>query len=124
MLELVAISYSPWSEKARWALDHHSVLYGEVEHLPMLGEPALRKRLGKWRGKISIPLLLKTDGAVHDSFEIAEYAEEIGSSPVTLFPDEKREMIVGWSEQSETALAAGRALVSTSVLQDVKGRPN
>ncbi len=118
MIELIAISYSPWSEKARWALDHHGVRYEEVEYMPMLGEPALRKRLGKWRGKISVPMLIKADGVVHDSFRISEYAEEIGSNPTSLFPPELRDKIVGWNEQSEVALAAGRALVSANVLKD------
>lgn len=118
MIELIAISYSPWSEKARWALDHHGVRYDEVEYMPMLGEPALRKRLGKWTGKISVPLLIKSDGPIQDSYKIAKYAEEIGSNPTSLFPPGMHEKIAGWNEQSEMALEAGRALVSIHVLED------
>lgn len=45
MHRLVAIDYSPWSEKARWALDARRVPYREEAYLPMIGEPRLRLRL-------------------------------------------------------------------------------
>jgi glutathione S-transferase len=122
VIELVAIPYSPWSEKARWALDHHGVRYEEQEYLPMLGEPALRKRLGQWRGKISVPVLITANRVIRDSFQIAEYSEEIGSNPVALFPAEGAAAIAGWNEQSETALQAGRAMVSQRVLDDPEAK--
>lgn len=122
MIELLTISYSPWSEKARWALDHHGVRYQEVEYQPILGEPALRKRLGKWFGKLSVPLLLKADGAIGDSFEIARYAEEIGSSPTALFPARHVSEIKRWNAQSETAMQAGRAIVTVRTMQDPDAR--
>jgi len=122
VIELLTISYSPWSEKARWALDHHGVRYQEVEYVPMLGEFALRKRLGKWRGKISVPLLIKAEGTIEDSFEIAHYAEEIGSNPTLLFPEDAKKAIVAWNEQSEIALCAGRAMVTVRTMQDSTAR--
>ncbi len=88
----------------------------------MLGEPALRKRLGKWRGKISVPLLVKADGTIEDSFAIAQYAEQIGSSPTPLFPEDAIEKIVGWNEQSEIAMRAGRAMVTVRTMQDPQAR--
>ncbi len=118
MIELLAISYSPWSEKARWALDHHGVQYTEVEYAPLIGEPALRKRLGKWRGPISVPLLLKADGSISDSFAIARYAEDIGSHPTSLFPAGHAEAITEWNQHSEEALFAGRALVTIRTMED------
>jgi glutathione S-transferase len=42
MRKLVALHYSPWSEKARWALDHHGVAYRYEEYKILLGEPKLR----------------------------------------------------------------------------------
>ncbi len=35
---LIGLHYSPWTEKARWALDRQRVPYAFEEHLPMLGE--------------------------------------------------------------------------------------
>lgn len=118
MLDLVAISYSPWSEKARWALDHHGVQYQEQGYLPMLGEPALRTRLKQWRGPISVPILFVDETVMRGSLLIAQYAEEIGANATDLFPDDEAQNILAWNERSEAALSAGRALVSQRVLQD------
>jgi len=38
MTELVGIPFSPWSEKARWALDVRRVPYRKVTYAPLLGE--------------------------------------------------------------------------------------
>ena len=43
-ITLYGVGYSPWTERARWALDHHRIAYRYREHLPMLGEPMLRRR--------------------------------------------------------------------------------
>ncbi len=117
-LELYSVSYSQWSEKARWALDHHGVRYQGREYMPIFGEPALRKRLGRWTGKISVPLLLTDAGPIEDSLQIALYAEANGSNPVALFPDKHRDEILEWNERSESAMRAGRAMLSTRVLED------
>ncbi len=116
MLELVAINYSPWSEKARWALDHYGVPYEETPYLAMVGELALRKRLGQWRGKISVPLLFTGDGVIGDSFAISSYVEKVHDATRSLFPSGAGEEIRYWNEQSERGLAAGRALTSERVL--------
>ncbi len=117
-LELFSVSYSQWSEKARWALDHHGVRYQGHEYIAIFGEPALRKRLGRWTGKISVPLLLTDSGPIEDSLQIALYAEANGSSPVALFPDKHRDEILAWNDRSENAMRAGRAMLSTRVLED------
>jgi hypothetical protein len=45
MTELLALPYSPWSEKARWALDVRGVPYDYRRYQPVLGELALRVKL-------------------------------------------------------------------------------
>ena len=47
MLDLYGIAYSPWTAKARWALDHHKIPYRYREHLILFGMPELRWRLKK-----------------------------------------------------------------------------
>ena len=45
---LVFLSISPWSERARWALDHHGIDYELVAHVPLLMqefEVAIREEL-------------------------------------------------------------------------------
>jgi glutathione S-transferase len=117
MLELVGIGYSPWTEKARWALDHHAIIYREEEYLPMLGEPALRMRIRKFRGKITVPLLIAGERVIQDSFAIARYADGIGGG-APLFPERYAAEIGVWNERSEQALRGVRAIVSEQVLQN------
>lgn len=110
MNELHGLSYSPWTEKARWALDHHHVAYRYVEHTPMLGELALRRKAGNLSRKATVPLLVTASGPIMDSRLIAEYAErQKGGSP--LFPAERLEEVDAWTARSERTLAAGRGLV-------------
>ncbi|MEZ4296251.1 MAG: glutathione S-transferase family protein [Polyangiaceae bacterium] len=110
MIELVGLSYSPWTEKARWALEHHSVSFRYVEHMPMVGELALRWRVGRPTGKATVPVLSTPGGPVTDSLAIAEYAEHQGRG-ARLFPAGKRGAIAQWNARSESLLAAARGLV-------------
>lgn len=114
--KLVALPYSPWSIKAKWALDHHGLPYRFVTHLPMLGEPLLRARAGKIGGRVSVPLLVTDGGAIGDSWEIARWAERQGGAP-DLFPEEKIDEIRAWNERSELMLASGRALSLVRMLR-------
>ena len=72
---LIGLSYSAWTERAKWALDFHQISYELEEYLPMLGELPLRFRLEKWKGKVGVPVLFYQGGAVEDSLDIALYAE-------------------------------------------------
>ena len=115
-----ALPYSPWSEKARWALDHHGVAYRELEHVPLLGEALLRLRAGHLRPshlraghlgqKATVPLLVDDGDIFDDSFAIARHAEATGAGH-PLMPTEHRPIIETWNARSEIALAAGRALL-------------
>ncbi len=78
---LVSLKVSPWSLKARWALKHHRIPYRTQPYLPVLGELLLRWRLWKWSGKVTVPVLLTSEGASCDSFEIAAWADEHSRLP-------------------------------------------
>jgi glutathione S-transferase len=110
MARLVALVYSPWSEKARWALDHHRIPYDLEDYVPMLGEPMLRVRLRRPFGRVSVPAWIDGEDRITDSFAIARHADRIGSGS-SLFPAGSLDTIERWNERSEVALAAGRALV-------------
>jgi glutathione S-transferase len=116
MHTLVGLSYSPWSEKARWALDHHRVPFAYQEYLPMIGEPALRVRMRKPLGRVSVPVLFDESGAYGDSFEIARYAERTGTGK-PLFGEDRESSVAAWNERSEAILRAGRALVVYRTLE-------
>ena len=42
MRTLYGLTQSAWTEKARWALEHHGIAYRYHEHVPVLGEVLLR----------------------------------------------------------------------------------
>lgn len=106
---LVAVPHSPWSEKARWALDHHGIDYVLDPYQPILGEPALRLKLKKRSGKVTVPVLLTERGPVTDSFDIAMFAERHGHG-APLFRRGDKPAIDHWNQVSERAMAAGRGL--------------
>lgn len=113
---LWGLNYSPWTEKARWALDHHGVSYQYREHLPLLGEPGLRWRTrGRPAGApASVPLLLDDDGVHGHSDDIARRAEAIGSG-APLFRPELDGDIRRLCEAGDRALQAARALVVAAI---------
>lgn len=113
---LVALSFSPWSEKARWALDHHSVSYREIEHVPLFGEPLLRLRARTLRGRVTVPLLVDGGEVFMDSWNIARYAERVGKG-TPLFVDDPHQSIETWNKRSDMVLSSGRALLLRRVIR-------
>jgi glutathione S-transferase len=114
MAQLIALHYSPWTEKARWALDHHHIPYRFEHYVPMLGEPILRLRTGRLTGPATVPVLIDGDAVIFDSFAIARHAERNGSG-APLFPTAHLAEITRWNDRADGALAAGRALVVTNI---------
>src|SRR5262245_14984315 len=112
----VALPYSPWSLKAKWALDHQHIRYRYVNYLPMLGEPILRAATGRWRGTISVPWLFTEDESIDGSFAIARWADAHGTGQ-TLFPAGRDADIARWEERSEAMLSAARPLVGERMLR-------
>ena len=118
MTELLGLPYSPWSEKARWALDVRRVPYTFRYYQPLLGEPALRLRLRQPGGRVSVPVLLTDEGgAIADSLHIARWADDRGEGP-RLFPTELGPAIERFVALSERGSAAGRALSLPRILAD------
>ena len=110
MAELIGIHYSPWTIKARWALDLKKNSFQYQEYTPLLSEPSLRLKIRRFRGRISVPVYLDGSLILADSFEIASYADKKGSGP-SLVPSSKRCHIHEWNLIGHRIAAAGRALV-------------
>ncbi|WP_394834813.1 glutathione S-transferase N-terminal domain-containing protein [Pendulispora rubella] len=110
MRELLGEDFSPWTEKACWALNHHGIPYSFRQYQPMLDEPALRLRTRNFRSKATVPVLFDDAGVFPDSFSIARHAENLGSGTAALFPEGRAEDVGAWNDCSEAALRAGRAL--------------
>lgn len=86
--------------------------------MPLLGEPLLRLKLGRWTGKVTVPVLTDDHGAVlADSVDIARWADERGSGPA-LFPPGLGDEIAHFVELSERGLTAGRELSLARMLGD------
>ena len=118
MTELLGLPYSPWSEKARWALDARGVPYRDVTYAPLVGEPALRLKLRRWRGPVSVPVLTDDDGRViADSAAIARWGDARGEGRV-LVPDDRAMEIERYVALSERGMAGGRGLSLARVLAD------
>jgi glutathione S-transferase len=115
---LLGLPYSPWTEKARFALDARRVPYTFRHYQPLLGEPALRVKLRRFRGRVTVPVLTADDGRVlGDSMDIARWGDARGEGP-RLFPAGQDAAIERFVALSERALAAGRARSLTRMLAD------
>jgi len=119
---LVVLSYSPWSERARWALDHHGLAYQRVGHTPFLGELKLRRLLGPHRrGKATVPVLIAGDEVFTSSFDIALYADREGAGE-KLVPSERAAEIRAFAERADEAMAHGRVLLVSRLLESGPAR--
>jgi glutathione S-transferase len=106
---LFGLRQSPWTERARWALDHHGIAFTYHEHVPMLGEVLLRRKARV--KKASVPLLADGDDVVvMGSFEIAKHAERTGRG-APLFPRDADTDIAHWADVAEQMTRIGRAWV-------------
>ncbi len=115
---LYGIEYSPWTQRARWALDRKQVAYRYVEYSPLLGEMGLRFRVRKLdHARATVPLLMVDGLAIGDSYEIMRYADDVGVGE-PLFPNTVQ--ADWWRDQIELALEEMRVRISRKVAQDPK----
>lgn len=108
MWTLYELSYSPWSEKARWALDHHRARYRRVGYVPIFGAIPLRLRARHIVGRTSVPTLLTESGAYVDSLVIARYVESRVAGTPRLFGSAVDARIEEWNARVEHMMSAGR----------------
>ena len=113
--KLVQLSYSPWSERARWALDHHAIAYRTVEHMPFLGELRLRRLVGRAKERATVPVLIDGDTVLTDSWDIARYADRTGTG-AKLIPAEQEADVREWADLADQTSSQGRALVVSALL--------
>lgn len=113
-VRLIALRYSPWSERARWALDHHHIAYRELRHEPVIGELKLRRVVSPRKGRYTVPVLLTGKEVLTESWDIAQYADRVGSSAKLIGAREKE--IGAFNERVDSAMSAGRALFTRRLL--------
>ena len=112
---LVHIPHSPWSRRVRLALERMGVPVRLRTYTPTLSEPWLRARLRRWRGRLTVPVLLRDDGPpLTDSFDIVCWASD--QSPTPLAPSHLRDALRDWNARAEAMLSAGRQRTTWEVL--------
>lgn len=102
---LLQLPQSPWSERARWALDHHGVSYRAVEYLPFVYAPIVRLASGEPARQVTVPMLFDDGRVLRDSIEIGRHAESLGGG-AKLFTDEGA--VLHYCELSDRFLQAAR----------------
>jgi len=107
-------SFSPWTKKARWALEYCGLIYNYKEYTPTLSEPRLRWQLRQFTGSVSVPLLFANKEVLRGSWEIANYANNKTDSNRLGDMSE----IKFWNDLSEAALAEGRTRVVRGILNN------
>lgn len=111
---LVGEAFSPWTQKARWALEYCGVAFVYREYVPTLSEPWLRWRMRQWSGKVSVPVLLAGSEVVRGSWDIARFAaRRAGDGRLGDF-----DAMAPWNTLSEAALAEARTRVVLRTLSD------
>lgn len=107
-------SFSPWTKKARWALELCGLAYGYEEYTPTLSEPWLRWRMRQWTGVVSVPVLFADRQILRGSWQIAHYANNAaGEERLGDF-----QVIAPWNDLGEAALAQGRTNVVRRILRN------
>lgn len=113
---LVLLPYSPWSERARWALDHHRLAYQTIVHAPVIGERRLRKLVAGRVRPATVPVLIEGETVLTDSWDIAAHADRVGAGPA-LLAEGRVEEAKRWAGVCDAAMCGGRALVVAGLLR-------
>ena len=114
---LVVLPISPWSERARWALDHHRISYRTVRHAPFVGELRLRRLIGARTGPATVPVLIDGDAVFADSWDIALHADRVGRGAL-LIPADRETEIRAHAELAERISTHGRALLLPELIDN------
>ncbi len=117
-LLLIGEAFAPWTQKARWALEHCGQAFDYEEYTPTLSEPGLRWRLRQWSGVVSVPMMLAGDRVIRGSWEIAHYANEAAADGRL----GDFQAIEPWNDLSEAALAEGRTRVVRCMLANAQAQ--
>lgn len=115
MPQLVVLHVSPWSERARWALDHHGIAFTEIQHAPFLGERKLRKLVGPDQPRATVPVFVDGTTVITQSWDIAAHADRVGTG-TPLLPDDRVADIRAWVDEIDATSSHGRALVIRGML--------
>ncbi len=112
---LILLHPSPWSERARWALEHHGLAYTTAGYLPIVGEIELRRLARGRKERLTVPALVAGEEAHCDSWDIALYADREGQRE-KLVPPDLEEDVRGWNDVADSGMGGVRARVLERML--------
>lgn len=116
MYILIGNPQSPWTVKARWALEVCRVPHVFKHYLPPLHEPLLRLRTRRFREPISVPVLLERSATVWGATPIAELANRWAFTQSGALPLGDLSAAAPWLALSDQASSEGRARVTAAYL--------
>jgi glutathione S-transferase len=113
---LVVLPLSPWSERVRWALDHHGIGYELWVHMPFIGERRLRRLVGAGASRATVPVLLLPGEVLRESWDIACYADRHGNA-TRLIPADRSDEVRHYNDLADRTMVSARALVTAALLR-------
>ena len=112
--ELIGIRYSPWTQKARWPLEHHGLSYRYSEHLMMVGIPLLRLKSGNWTGEVTVPSMICDGQVLPNSLPLRN--GQMHRARILRYFLRMSEAIAFWNTESDSILENGRLLLTRAML--------
>lgn len=128
MHTLITIPFSPYNEKARWALQRFGIAFRERGYMPMLHVPAVAwaTRMGRHgksdrvSSRLSTPVLVTASGErLCDSQDIVRWADHEAATPqTTLYPNDDVAVL---EKEFDNGLGAHARRIAYGLGGEVKG---
>ncbi|MFT4626864.1 MAG: glutathione S-transferase [Myxococcota bacterium] len=113
---LVSIPFSPWSIRAKLALEAMGVPFALRTYVPGVSEPRVRLELRRPVGRLTLPVLLHDGPPIDDSLAIVKWGSARSERP--LITAESSGAVEYWCRVADRLLAAGRIRTTHKVLGD------
>jgi len=108
-LKFIFFPPSPWSERARWALDYSGITYDKIIFTPLISTARARYLSQNFTHKLTVPIAIdvsmNNDKVMRDSLDIALHANSKRLDHcLNLFPAKHLNEIKEWNQFSERLL--------------------
>jgi glutathione S-transferase len=114
-LKLYGITFSPWTYKARWALEWHRIPYDYSEYAVMMDKLSTRIRLRHFTGSLTVPAARIGKTVLLNSLEIASYADRKGEGKTLLLDNPE---VLVWDALADEFQRLGRYRLTKSFASD------
>ncbi len=120
-IEVIGLSYSAWTERVCFTLDHHGLPYRFTEHVILVGMPELLWKMRRLSSDLTVPAMVYADSQqtfrLVDSFKICQFLDEKAEGGASkLFFKEEWLDFESVQADAERAAEAARVLVMPRIL--------